>query len=48
MASSIGSPLNPNKLANTFKSLKNTKDLTNKTIATTNLLNLAGDSKYDL
>lgn len=34
MASSIGSPLNPNKLANTFKSLKNTKDLTNKTIAT--------------
>ena len=34
MASSIGSPLNPNKLANTFKSLKNTKDLTNKTIFT--------------
>ena len=34
MASSIGSPLNPNKLANTFKSLKNTKDLTNKTIST--------------
>ena len=34
MASSIGFPLNPNKLANTFKSLKNTKDLTNKTIAT--------------
>ena len=34
MASSIGSPLNPNKLANTFKSLKNTKNLTNKTIAT--------------
>ena len=34
MASSIGSPLNPNKLANTFKSLKKTKDLTNKTIDT--------------
>ena len=34
MASSIGSPLNPNKLANTFKSLKHTKDLTNKTIST--------------
>lgn len=34
IASSIGSPLNPNKLANTFKSLKNTKDLTNKTITT--------------
>ena len=34
MASSIGSPLNPNKLANTFKSLKNIKDLTNKTIDT--------------
>lgn len=34
MASSIGAPLNPNKLANTFKSLKHTKDLTNKTIST--------------
>ena len=34
MASSIGSPLNPNKLANTFKTLKHTKDLTNKTIST--------------
>lgn len=34
IASSIGLPLNPNKLVNTFKSLKNTKDLTNKTIAT--------------
>lgn len=34
MASSIGAPVNPNKLANTFKSLKNIKDLTNKTIDT--------------
>lgn len=34
MASSIGSPVNPNKLANTFKSLKSIKDLTNKTIDT--------------
>ena len=34
LASSVGSPVNPNKLANTFKSLKNTKSLTNKTIDT--------------
>ncbi len=34
MASSIGSPANPSKLANTFKSLKNIKDLTYKTIDT--------------
>ena len=34
MAFSIGSPLNTNKLANTFKSLKNIKDLTNNTVDT--------------
>lgn len=32
MASAIGSPVNPNKLSNTFKSLKNINSLTYKTI----------------
>lgn len=34
IASGIGAPLNPNKLANTFKSKKKLKAITNKTIST--------------
>ena len=34
LVSSIGAPVNPNKLANTFKSKKNLKAITDKTIST--------------
>ena len=33
IASSIGAPVNPNKLANTFKSKKNLQAITDKTIS---------------